>query len=480
VTSTTSILSAMQYEVFNRLNPVNRTGQSRYEITYQFATTSQPNDLPVTGSYLGWTAWTLAERQRFREALDHIESFLNVRFAEVTGQADPDLNVGQVSLPGEIVGNGGYQVSWWDEDITAWDGFTVFDSEYDLVNGSLGIILHELGHTLGLQHSHDADHMDEAFENNKYTVMSYHANPDTGVVGDEMMIFDVLALQDIWGSVAGEPGHTRYTGPDGVEVDMIWDTGGTDVFDARDADWSVRLDLREGAFSRFGTHDDVTIAFGSVIENALGGDFGDRITGNQAANRIEGGGGDDTLFSLGGDDSVFGDAGADQIRASTGADEVEGGDGADTIRGGRGADVIHGGNGDDELRGTHGRDRVDGQNGDDVVYGGGGRDIVLGGAGNDRLFGGRGADRLDGGTGDDILTGGAGADTFVFRAGYGTDRITDFGTGTDALWFEGFGTAEQILSQAHETGGRVIIDFGGDTLTLSGVTLDQLDDALTA
>ena len=105
----------------------------------------------------------------------------------------------------------------------------------------------------------------------------------------------------------------------------------------------------------------MSIARGTVIENAVSGAGDDVLWGNGVANSLRGGGGGDKLYGGEGNDSLFGDAGADALR------------------------------------------------------GGGGRDELYGGVGADRLFGESGNDRLVGNQGADTLTGGAGADVFVFR-----------------------------------------------------------------
>ena len=96
--------------------------------------------------------------------------------------------------------------------------------------------------------------------------------------------------------------------------------------------------------------------------------------------------------------------------------------------------------GDDNLIGTDGVDRLYGGAGNDRLDGGKCTDLLNGGAGDDTLLGGLGNDLLIGGKGNDVLTGGAGNDVFYWSADdVGTpgspavDRVTDFGTGHDAV-----------------------------------------------
>ena len=98
-----------------------------------------------------------------------------------------------------------------------------------------------------------------------------------------------------------------------------------------------------------------------------------------------------------------------------------------------------------------------GNTGIDSITGGTGADTIDGAAGRDLLFGGIGADQLSGGAAADSLTGGAGADIFKwtstsaatfatesevtagtdndFAAGTVGDKVADFVTGTDKLYF---------------------------------------------
>ena len=177
------------------------------------------------------------------------------------------------------------------------------------------------------------------------------------------------------------------------------------------------------------------------MENLIGSDFGDILTGDAGVNRIRGGLGEDRIFGQAGSDLLFGEGGSDIIYGGTGNDVIYGEYGWDIIFGEDGSDTAYGGNGNDLLLGQLGNDTLFGENGADRLSGGVGDDILDGGAGNDRLDGGSQNDQLFGGDGDDVLigeyasdrlTGGAGADVFSFDDGHAsrymtnTDVITDF------------------------------------------------------
>lgn len=429
-----AILEALQFSYIHSRDPINTTSDPRYLITYQYATTSQPDDLPTSTVFGGWTALTAAEKAAIEAQFDYIETVLNVRFVEVSGEDDPDMNLGKVTIPGQTVGFGGNSITFSGNTILSWDGFAVFDNTLDISQASqINLILHEIAHALGLKHPFEGSAtLPAATENNKFTVMSYTDNPDNGAASDALMLYDIFALQDIWGATDHRTGNTTYDGPRTTTVDSVWDTGGTDIFDASAKTTEVTLDLREGEFSTFGTYPDVVITFGTLIENATGGSGNDTLTGN-AANNL--------------------------------------------LKGGRGNDEIVAGLGKDTLRGDQGKDTLKGQSGNDTLRGGNGNDRLLGGGGKDDLEGQKGRDKLDGQKGDDDLTGNQGKDVFYFRKNGDNDTILDFQDDIDVIRVKKLGNLSSVLDSADQIGSDVVFDFGGgDTLTVLNTTLNAISD----
>jgi hypothetical protein len=173
------------------------------------------------------------------------------------------------------------------------------------------------------------------------------------------------------------------------------------------------------------------------------------------------------------------------ILGSAAGDTIVGGKYADLVFGGDGWDKIYGYGGNDTLNGEGGSDKLWGLAGNDVLRGGFGRDSLYGGADNDTLLGNGGNDWLDGGTGHDVLTGGTEADTFVFGAGYGWDRVTDFNVAEgdrlrldDALWggepLDGFAIIQRF-AVFPASNDRVILIFSpSERITLIQDTADGL------
>ncbi len=111
-----------------------------------------------------------------------------------------------------------------------------------------------------------------------------------------------------------------------------------------------------------------------------------------------------------------------------------------------------------------------------VVIGSKSNDTIVGLHGsNDTIFGGKGNDRITGGAGDDILSGGDGRDTFIFRAGFGNDVITDFSTANEDRDIIVFGSGmfvDEADLDAHMTqvGSDVVISVSSsDQIVLSNV-----------
>lgn len=326
--SKSAILEAMQFTFINDKDPMNSTGSPSYQITYQFES-SQPGDLST--SYSGWTAMTNAEKNAVRAAMDYIETFLNIKFVEVSGQSDPDLNLGKVYLPGSTAGKGGPSITFSGSTIQSWDGHAVYDNTIDISSGHENLILHELGHALGLKHPFDAPTLPSKYENNHYSIMSYTSDPNSGKDNNTMMLYDIFALQDIWGAAKSNKGDNKYKGKGSNDVRVIWDTKGVDALDASSKSSKVKLDLRDGHFSKFGSYEDVAIAYGVRIENAFGGKKGDTIIGNNKANLIKGNGGNDKINAKGGDDTVKGGGGKDTVNGGTGNDKLFGNSNSDTF-----------------------------------------------------------------------------------------------------------------------------------------------------
>ncbi|MGV6802321.1 MAG: S8 family serine peptidase [bacterium] len=207
------------------------------------------------------------------------------------------------------------------------------------------------------------------------------------------------------------------------------DTAGTDWVNLAAVTSDLVLDLASSATSTAGGVDIFTTDASTVIENAIGGDGNDNVTGNSVANELYGMRGADMLYGLDGDDTLFGGDGNDILEGGLGADTIDGGAGTNTgsysgaasrvivdlqnsainfgeavgdsytnvtdligsryndqLRGNASDNNFQGGNFSDRLYGRAGNDTLNGQNGTDAIYGNSGQDTMTGEAGNDRYI----------------------------------------------------------------------------------------------
>ncbi len=262
------------------------------------------------------------------------------------------------------------------------------------------------------------------------------------------------------------------------------------------------------------------------IENLIGTNNNDAITGDSAANTLEGRNGDDVINGRDGGDTLEGGAGNDRLIGGSGSDAINGGSGTDTVdysytnvgisvalnAGGATVDEgsdqdtlseienIIGSQGDDTLSGDASNNVLNGGNhgtaGDTVSFSdnlftsgvtaslvtgiaanefNGTQNVdtlenienLIGSSHSDTLTGDSNNNTLSGGNGNDTLNGGAGGDTL--NGGEGNDTLTG-GEGTDTL----YGNAgDDSLTGGT---GNDTLNGGADNDTLTG---GEGDDTLT-
>ena len=264
------------------------------------------------------------------------------------------------------------------------------------------VVMHELGHSLGLKHSWNylKNKNDQVLATYKYSVMSYGFadNKDAdfgGLYPMTLMLADILLLQYLYGenmttrlenniygfnSNTGRAAYSLNSIEDKL-VSCIWDSGGIDTLDFSLYSVNQVINLNEGSFSDIGgLRCNISIAYNTIIENAIGGKGDDTLIGNRFDNNLKGGDGNDLFYGGSGNDVIYGEKENDVLY---------GDDGDDTLIDYYGANLLDGGKGNDRIcaastdRGLQGKNIILAGEGDDEIYLGTGTHHVTGGQGND-------------------------------------------------------------------------------------------------
>ncbi|WBY08674.1 cadherin domain-containing protein [Sphingomonas sp. 7/4-4] len=275
-----------------------------------------------------------------------------------------------------------------------------------------------------------------------------------GTAGDDLLAGQAGALADNLAGGAGNDALVGYAGDDqlfGGDGDDVLEGGlGADMLDGG-ANTAIGTTETAGDTVRYvrsaaGVTVNLTVAGAQVggdaagdvlagIENVVGSQLVDTITGDAGGNRLAGLDGNDTLRGGGGDDVLLGDGGDDFLYGDDGIDAISGGEGADRIWGGAGDDRLDGGDGADTIYGDAGKDTLTGGADRDTLYGGDDDDTLSGGDGIDTIDSGAGNDTISGGAGNDTLSDGGGDDVYLFDSRSGDDALIDL-SGKNSIVFD--------------------------------------------
>jgi Ca2+-binding RTX toxin-like protein len=307
-----------------------------------------------------------------------------------------------------------------------------------------------------------------------------------GTAGDGFGDTDTLRnLENITGSayndvLIGNALKNSLNGLDGN--DLLIGNGGDDFLDGGDGTDTVSY-RRSVNSANIGVSVDLSISFGFDgidgidtlinIENIIGSEFADRLTGNSQANIILGGEGGDIIAGQAGEDRLFGENGRDEIFGGSEDDFLVGGADDDTIDGGANIDTVSYEDSPtgaivniDETQSYRNTaylidieptfsiasgTALDGFGNTDTILnleniiGSAYNDILIGNALKNTLNGLAGNDLLIGNGGDDILDGGNGTDTVSYRRSPSASGVSvDLSTGVATDGIDGVDTLISI------------------------------------
>ena len=326
-----------EVSTLNSKKPVFTSQQAGKQLTRGgYKVHDNNGDGKTTLSYRVAKGFTPQQAEQARQAMQSWQDVANVTFTEKAlhrdGHVDindmPDSSGGVASLPHRYMTQTSANIG--TQNVGA--------------NPSPGhffrmVLVHELGHALGLEHPGNYDgngnygrHATYAGDTQARSVMSYFSEKNQpghdfkSLYPSAPMMDDIAAAQKLYGANTKTRntdttyGFNSNTNREALSLKSandnpifcVWDGGGNDTLDFSGYSQNQKINLNAESFSDVGAlKGNVSVAKGVILENAVGGKGNDALIGNAVANRLKGGGGADRLSGGGGADTFVYDHASD-------------------------------------------------------------------------------------------------------------------------------------------------------------------------
>ncbi len=287
---------------------------------YSFPSTQPSYDTDLDNAK-GWTAFTDTQIARTKQALELITNIFDFKFVESNNPSALNTFTFANNSQNDSAGYATVPSKYFFGSDIFMDKSGGIDSLSDGTYGALTLI-HEIGHALGLKHpfagkDNVTPYLPTAENKTLWTLMSYESSPDQ--YSFNFSPLDIAALQYIYGpSSKARTSNDKYVISQDAS-NFIWDGAGTDTLDASALTQGATLYMTPGYWSFVGnarastitSAGQVTVNFGTVLENLIGSAFADNLYGNDVNNVINGGAGNDQITGGGGNDNIDGGIGID-------------------------------------------------------------------------------------------------------------------------------------------------------------------------
>lgn len=298
-------------------------GWSGGNVSYSFMTAAPGYGGGDGGA--GFTAPTAEYQSAVRSILSQLGGQIGVTFTEVAdtvsaygqlrfGANQQSATKGYSFIPGTV------------PDDRAGDVWLDLETLSVLQPGQEGwqVLLHEIGHAMGLSHpiaegtATEATVLLNKWNHNGYTVMSPN-QAGSGLWQSWFAPLDMQALGQLYGSKAASAnsGNDTYrlANSQGFSLSSLRDSAGSDTLDASGLTLGAYIDLTPGSYTSAGytlrgtaSVDNLFIDPGTTIERAVGTPFDDVLIGNAADNLFWPGKGNDWIDGKAGINTVLYDS----------------------------------------------------------------------------------------------------------------------------------------------------------------------------